>query len=231
MTIFTLCHHKTQLFRGLSWERGGELYVATSSLETSEFPAQTARKNMSKWKEVWLEMDKANESVRQHQYTHKQTHTHTQADRLLWSSRRFEVLFSEDVWAQCTCRHWSTNKPPSQTRRFMYSVFLCSGVCEHVCMRTGTEPIKLSHLKAFLCSSSELLDRQPASCDLQMAGTKRFSRKMKKLQDAAFFPHVYVFDEKPIVKSVFWLMVSWRGMNFCREKERKRKGRGREGAE
>lgn len=100
-------------------------------------------------------------------------------------------------------------------------------------MRTGTDPIKLSHLKAFLCSSSELLDRQPASCDLQMAGTKRFLRKIKKFHDAAFFPYVSVFDEKPIVKSVFWLMVSWRAMkhDFCREKERKSKGRGREGAE
>lgn len=48
-----------------------------------------------------------------------------------------------------------------------------------------------------------------------------------------FYPHVFVFDEKPIVKGVFWLMVSWRGMkhDFCREKERKSKGRGREGAE
>lgn len=100
-------------------------------------------------------------------------------------------------------------------------------------MRTGTDPIKLSRLEAFLCLSSELLDRQPASCDLQMAGTERFWRKIKKLQDAAFFPHVYVFDEKPIVRSVFWLIVSGRGVkhDFCREKERKSKGRGREGAE
>lgn len=44
--------------------------MATSSFET-------ARENMSKWKEVGLEMDKANESVRQHQHTHKQTHTYT----------------------------------------------------------------------------------------------------------------------------------------------------------
>lgn len=159
---------------------------------------------------------------------HTNKHAHTQADRLSWSSRRF-VLFSEDVWAQCTCRHWSTNKPQSQTRPFMYSVFLCSGVCKHVCMRTGTDPIKLSRLKTFLCSSSELLDRQPASCDLQMAGTQRFLRRIKKLQDAAFLFSIRL----RIVKSVFWLMVSWRGLKheFCREKERKSKGRGREGAE
>lgn len=67
-------------------------------------------------------------------------------------------------------------------------------------MRTGTDPIKLSHLKAFLHLGSELLDCQPASCDLQMAGRKRFLRKIEKLHDDAFFFfHTSLFPMKIVL--------------------------------